>query len=180
MAYEGSVIFCLSSGVNGLLDVEGSVYILADGRSLVKSQYPELYAVISGRYGQTVSDFVIPDLRGYYLRGDSLNSNRDQDYATRTLYGPSVTATGVGTLQPAAFNSHSHDIKGVVPAGGIGAASTSGVDILTAVSPGNNTQLTSGVHAASLGPNTGISGIGIVSGTLNPPSYSYYAYIKAS
>ena len=67
MAFEGSLIQTIASGVNGVLNVENVVYLLADGRSISKTTYPALYAVISGRYGESNGNFTIPDCRGYYL-----------------------------------------------------------------------------------------------------------------
>jgi len=181
MAFEGSVILSLSSGVGGVLNVEGSVYILADGRQLPQSQYPVLYAVIAGRYGTVGADFNIPDLRGYYLRGDSLDSARDSNYATRTLYGPSATATGVGTYQPASQLAHTHFHQGSFAPYNAGPPAMPGTtrNYSTAVP---NTLTTSGIDLATCTFTTAgsASGIGLLPGVMNPPTYSYFAYIKAS
>lgn len=182
MAYEGSLIFTLSSGVNGVINAEGAVYVLADGRSLSKTTYSSLYAVLSGRYGQTASEFTIPDLRGYFLRGDALNTTRDADIATRVLYGPNAVTSGVGTLQPASMKTHSHNqtgsVSGLMYHGTPPAAAFSGCATLSGSVP--NTQTTSGVDFQSFNSaGVGLSGISLISGTLNPPSYSYYLYIKA-
>jgi len=180
MAYEGTVIFSLVSGVGGVLNAEGAVYLAADGRSVPKAQYPALYAVVSGRYGESGSDFYIPDIRGYYLRGDSLDSNRDGDYPSRVLYGPAATATGVGTYQPASMLTHSHYHAGSLGPAGRNPSSAPGSSRLYN-SPQPNTLTTSGVDSATMTwPNANVSGIDIASGTLNPPTYTYYAYIKAN
>lgn len=183
MAFEGSVIFSYASGVGGYLNVEGSVYIYADGRSIPKASYPRLYAVISGRYGETVSDFVIPDMRGYCLRGDSLDSNRDNDYSTRVLYGPSAVTSGVGTYQPSSLIAHTHNMGGIFPSnrnppapGGPQARR------YLSGSPTTNVNVTSGVAQESISfPNALHSGTLVSSTTTTTvPSYSYYCYIKAS
>jgi microcystin-dependent protein len=184
MAFEGSVIQTIASGVNGILAVENVVYLLADGRSISKTTYPQLYAVISGRYGESGGNFNIPDMRGYYLRGDSLDSGRDPDLASRVLYGPSTTTSGVGTYQPAGGYSHTHTVNGSgpVPQGwevpttpfpmetiddvtNLGAVRTSsGIEIDTMLSP----------------PSSSASGIDIAAGFMNQASYTFYTYIKAT
>lgn len=181
MAFEGSVIFSYSSGVGGYLNVEGSVYIYADGRSIPKATYPQLYAVISGRYGETASDFVIPDMRGYCLRGDSLDSNRDNDNATRVLYGPSAVTSGVGTYQPSSLMSHSHYMGGIYPSNANPPApgGQSARRYLIG-SPTTNVNVTSGVSPETMSyPNALHSGT-LLTSTTTVPSYSYYCYIKAS
>lgn len=178
MAFEGSVIFSMLSGVGGFLNAEGSVYILADGRSLPKASYPLLYAVISGRYGETVSDFILPDMRGYVLRGDSLDSGRDNDYATRVLYGPSAVTSGVGTYQPSALAAHSHTTGGFGPSNRNPPGGGNNTRAYPAVGP--NSLTTSGVSVETMSyPNALYSGI-LLTSTTAVPSYSYYCYIKAS
>ena len=188
MAFEGSVIFSLTSGTGVILNVEGNVYLMADGRQVAKALYPNLYSVLSGspgvpaRYGETAANFVLPDIRGYYLRGDSLDSNRDPDLASRVLYGPGVTASGVGTYQPAGVKAHQHYQGGVENDNkNPPAASNTG---LTYSSPQPQSVGTSGVTLNSMWPaghtQLGASGIGKGTGFMNPPSYSYYAYIKAA
>lgn len=179
MAFEGSVIQTLASGVNGLLSVENALYILADGRSISKTTYPALYAVISGRYGETGGNFTIPDCRGYYLRPDGLDSGRDADLASRVLYGPNVTASGVGTYQPAAGFEHSHEIQcgDNTPFGFEGDRR----NIRNIDAPGPS------VASSGIGdglffspPTATTSGIDIASGFMNPASYTFYTYIKAT
>jgi len=180
MAFEGSVIQTLASGVNGILSVENVIYLLADGRSISKTTYPNLYAVISGRYGESGDNFTIPDMRGYYLRADSLDSGRDPDLASRVLYGPSATTSGVGTYQPAAGLSHTHTLGGVTPnpvgyEGGVQEA-------VRRTDTVGGTVTSSGLtpDVVFSAPSASVSGIDVGNGFMNPSSYTYYTYIKAT
>ena len=182
MAFEGSVIQTIASGINGILQVENVTYILADGRNVPISLYPGLYAVISGRYGEGGTDFTLPDLRGYYLRGDSLDSVRDPDLSSRVLYGPNTVTSGVGTYQPSAGLSHIHTGHSLLAP-----------DIRRVYNPSNpqsfRTTASSGTTVTSSGlqsdqffspPTSSASGIDIVTGFMNPSTYTYYTYIKAT
>lgn len=180
MPYEGAVIFSYASGVGGILTGGGSTYILADGRFLPKATYPALYAVVSGRYGETVNDFRIPDMRGYYLRATDQNTGRDPDRNSRVLFGPGAISSGVGSVQPASLLAHIHQDYGDTPAN-FNAAPSSSVYWVGNPAPAI-TKITSGVWSASLMQSgTGVSGISITpSGVINPPTYTYYAYVKAT
>lgn len=184
MAFEGSVIQTIASGINGILQVENVIYILADGRNVPISLYPQLYAVISGRYGEGGTDFTLPDLRGYYLRGDSLDSGRDPDLTSRVLYGPNTTTSGVGTYQPSAGLSHTHQIYGATP--GVPAVESPNTPIplqdFRTTTPFNSVVTSSGLEKAQLfsPPTASASGIDIGGSFMNPSTYTYYTYIKAT
>ena len=182
MAFEGSLIQTIASGVNGILSVENVTYILADGRSVSQTTYPELYAVISGRYGEAGDNFTLPDCRGYYLRGDGLSSGRDPDLSSRTLYGPNATTSGVGTFQPSAGGSHTHSI----PAGEVRSPSDNNPSRPRTF----RNQETFGTAVTSSGveqdtfirpPIASVSGIDITDQSfMNPATYTFYTYIKAT
>lgn len=184
MAFEGSCIQTIASGVNGILNVENVVYILADGRSISKTTYPTLYAVISGRYGQSGDNFTLPDMRGYYLRGDSLNSNRDADNSSRVLYGPNATGSGVGTYQPAGGFSHTHTNGGISPTNFGWEAPTTpfGLRPFSDTSSSNTVVTSSGIETDTIisPPSSTASGVDMASGLMNQASYTFYTYIKAS
>ena len=74
-------------------------FLAANGQSILKSSYPELYAVIGGTYGQTTDSFNLPDLRGMFVRG--LDSYRGID-----------TNRQIGSVQNDEFRSHNHASKG--------------------------------------------------------------------
>lgn len=79
-------------------------WLLCDGRALQRETYPELYEAIGDQWGPTgQSSFRLPDLRGLFLRGVSLDiegatDGPDPDKARRT----------VGSVQPDALKSHAH------------------------------------------------------------------------
>lgn len=88
-----------------------SGWILCDGQALKKNEFPQLFAAIGFLYGhgqQGEDQFLIPDLRGYFLRGAYGNiKNVDPDAKKRTP-AANGTATGPGSIQGSAIQSHKH------------------------------------------------------------------------
>tara|TARA_A200000113_G_scaffold200595_1_gene193888 strand:+ start:433 stop:969 length:537 start_codon:yes stop_codon:yes gene_type:complete len=81
-------------------------YLACDGSSVLKADYPELYAVVSSYWGSsTATNFTLPDLRGAFLRGTgshgTSNMANGNDYA-----GPSV-----GSFENDQFQGHRHTFK---------------------------------------------------------------------
>lgn len=87
-------------------------WLECDGRSFSTTAYPALYAAIGNTWGAADgTQFNIPDLRGYFLRGWSHGSGQDPDAASRSAQGnPGATGSGdnVGSFQTNQFESHSH------------------------------------------------------------------------
>ncbi|WP_257448261.1 phage tail protein [Archangium lipolyticum] len=111
-------------------------WLVCDGRELKVSEYPELFAAIGYLYSKTSSGdtFLLPDLRGYFLRGVDSGSGKDPDAGTRKLTNGD-TAPGVGSLQDCALQLHEHDYTKPVasPAGaGPTAEAASLVETVTA------------------------------------------------
>jgi microcystin-dependent protein len=50
-------------------------YLICDGRSLLKSEYPELFQVLGNKYGENSLNFNIPDLRGRTIVGTGNGNN---------------------------------------------------------------------------------------------------------
>ena len=75
-------------------------WLYCNGAEYSKATYPQLYAVIGDLYGnpRTTGNFVVPDLRGYFIRG----------YDDRRGIDP---GRGMGTLQGDTFRSHTHGQK---------------------------------------------------------------------
>ena len=48
---------------------DGDAWLLCDGQQLLKSDYPRLYAVFGGKFGESGATFNLPDLRGRMLIG---------------------------------------------------------------------------------------------------------------
>ena len=91
--------------------LEASGFMVCDGRSLDKDEFEELFNVIAYTYSATDGGqtFRIPDLQGYFLRGVDPNGQVDPDLDARV----SVSGhgySGVGSLQPSAFQLHEHKL----------------------------------------------------------------------
>lgn len=87
-------------------------YRECNGATLNKTTYSALYSVLQGTYGETTSDFKIPDYRGYFLRGWANGSSVDPDRTSRSG-GDTVGSTQSGEIQ-----SHSHTYRGHMDSAG--------------------------------------------------------------
>ncbi|HRK66791.1 MAG TPA: tail fiber protein [Hyphomonas sp.] len=79
----------------------GDGWKLCNGQTLLKFEYPDLYAVIGGAFGETADTFDLPDLTGRMLIGSG------------GAAGLSALATGGAhqvSLTVAQMPSHSHDV----------------------------------------------------------------------
>lgn len=52
----------------------GPGWKLCDGQALLKAEYPRLFAVIGGEFGETATSFTLPDLRGKMPMGASADA----------------------------------------------------------------------------------------------------------
>jgi hypothetical protein len=75
-------------------------YLLCDGRKLDSTDFSELYAQIGTTYGGDPDKqmFMVPDLRGAFLRGADHGTGRDPEAAGRSL-GSSRDSGGLGVTQ---------------------------------------------------------------------------------
>lgn len=82
-------------------------WMICDGRSLKISEYPELYAVLGGLYGETKEEFIIPNFQGIFLRGVGTEppSIEGRDSAK------GGEENGVGSTQKCAIQSHTHQYE---------------------------------------------------------------------
>ncbi len=90
-------------------------WLLCDGREIARSTYSELYQIIGDGWGRgdNSTTFNLPDLRGQFLRGVTLNSNDDPDAnsVVRTAkYSGGNMGNSVGSYQLDEFKSHNHQI----------------------------------------------------------------------
>jgi microcystin-dependent protein len=87
-------------------------WLLCDGRNLSETKYEKLFEVLLDHWGQSGEKvFVLPDLRGKFLRGVTDDSNIDPDCKERynlNQDGVRRVATGVGSYQDDAIEKHSH------------------------------------------------------------------------
>ena len=89
-------------------------WMLCNGDSLSKADYPALFSVIGTNWGEpTPSDFSLPDFRGVFLRGVSGNSNdsfSDPDKGSRiSRHTGGNIGQEVGSYQTDEFESHTHN-----------------------------------------------------------------------
>ncbi len=70
-------------------------FLPCDGSELSKKNYPELYALIKGTWGETKDSFYLPDLQGQFVRGWDGNGDIDPERE-------------FGTIQEDAFQGHTH------------------------------------------------------------------------
>ena len=91
----------------------GWVYCDGTSYSGTNATYAALFAAIGTAYGgQTATmAFNVPDLRGRFVRGADDGSGHDPDAANRVASATGGNALGVGSLEAAAFASHSHGVN---------------------------------------------------------------------
>jgi len=90
--------------------IEAWGWMYCDGRSLPTYDYPELFAVLGYVYGGSGNQFLIPDYRGYFLRGVGTGTHNDPDISTRQVPpGGQGESSGVGSTQSFAMQTHVHD-----------------------------------------------------------------------
>jgi len=86
-------------------------WLLCDGASVLKTDFPQLYNIIGDAWGTSGASFNLPDLRGRFLRGVDMGQGRDPDAASRTVSNPGGNTGDVaGTLQNDTMQSHNHTI----------------------------------------------------------------------
>lgn len=82
---------------------------LCDGASVLKTDYPQLYAILGDAWGTSGSSFNLPDLRGRFLRGVDDGEGNDPDAASRTaIKTGGNTGDAVGSVQDDQFGEHNH------------------------------------------------------------------------
>lgn len=89
-------------------------WFLCDGRTLSRTEYADLYAIIGTAWGHGdgANTFHVPDLRGLFLRGVDNDAGRDPDKNNRkALNTGGNTRNAVGSFQDDMFKSHNHQGK---------------------------------------------------------------------
>lgn len=95
-------------------------WLACNGGSLLRAQFPELYARIGTAWGTADSThFNVPDGRGLILRGVDGGAANDPDRASRTaIHTGGATGDNVGSYEEDAMQGHKHSRKGnLVPRG---------------------------------------------------------------
>jgi hypothetical protein len=87
-----------------------SGFLICDGTSYLRSNYPTLFAIIGTAFGAADSThFNVPDFRGQFLRGVTGASSNDPDASSRTAMNTGGnTGNNVGSIQSDEFQSHNH------------------------------------------------------------------------
>ncbi len=84
----------------GYLHEQG--WLFCDGESYSVEEYEHLFYIIGTYYGtaESAGNFVVPDLRGRFVRGVDHGAERDPDAAKRTPSGPGGSVGDhVGSVQ---------------------------------------------------------------------------------
>lgn len=89
-----------------------SGWLLCDGSSVLKADYPALYTAIGDAFGSAdATHFNVPDFRGRFARGVAGASPLDPDKASRTASNAGGnTGANVGSVQGNAAQSHGHTV----------------------------------------------------------------------
>jgi microcystin-dependent protein len=125
-------------------------YRAEDGASVLRVDYPQLFAVIGTMYGTAdATHFNLPDARGKFVRAWDHGATVDPDKATRTApaaTGATIAAGDhVGTEQEDDYKAHTHT-----------AGPVAGAVSLAGASAGNNWRLDSTIPGvSSVSPATG-------------------------
>lgn len=95
-------------------------YLPCDGASYLRSDYPDLYAVIGAAHGSADgTHFNVPDRRGRFPRGQDQGTGRDPDAAGRTaMNAGGNTGDNVGSIEADAMQGHVHGMRGTSGSGG--------------------------------------------------------------
>ncbi len=84
-------------------------WLECDGSSLLRADYPELFATIGTTYGSADADhFNLPDMRGYFVRGWDHGAGNDPDANSR------VGGDTVGSTQDDIVGQHNHNFEHVM------------------------------------------------------------------
>lgn len=123
-----------------------SGFLECNGASVLRSDYPGLWATIGGAHG--VADgthFNLPDLRGKFARGWDHGAGNDPDASSRTGLTGGNTADAVGSVQASTFSAHTHtyfrgSTTNAMQAGANGVFTSDAPGTATTPSGGNETR----------------------------------------
>lgn len=104
----------VGSVVSFALETPPVGWLECDGSEVSRTAYAELFAKIGETYGpgDNSTTFVLPDLRGQFVRGWDHGAGEDSDAASRTDRGDGTGGDTVGTRQADQMQGHKHDDTG--------------------------------------------------------------------
>jgi microcystin-dependent protein len=125
MSHEKSFLSLAGMPVGAILAFAGEKnkiptgWLLCDGTEVKNTKYPKLFAAIGTAWGGSgTPNFYLPDLRGFFLRGVSEDSNNDPDKAQRlsprsiqSPSNPGNQGNEVGSIQKDELKRHNHAIS---------------------------------------------------------------------
>ena len=121
-------------------------WLLCDGSAVRSNDYPNLYAAIGTSWGDASDDavsetnFRVPDMRGYFLRGVDHGEGNDPDAAERTnIVSGGTLGDDIGTYQFDAFQNITGTVSAVSKTYGSSFGQASGVFEKGAPILGDNT-----------------------------------------
>jgi microcystin-dependent protein len=126
---------------------EGWLY--CDGRAVSRTEYSELFSVIDEFWGEgdNSTEFNLPELRGYFLRGVADGETRAPDRDDRFAKNNGNSGDAVGSYQGDIFTSHTHgansrssNANAAAPFVSVGSANIGGGSISLGNSGGNETR----------------------------------------
>ena len=104
LAPIGSVV----AFAGNLQSLDGSGWLVCDGRQVTQAEYPLFVKAIGKLYGgDGVNNAQLPDMRGLFIRGVDGRSGKDPDVSLRTKASGS-TNDGVGSTQSDGLANHQH------------------------------------------------------------------------
>ncbi|MEM0998138.1 MAG: phage tail protein [Bacteroidota bacterium] len=115
----------------GIAEVRKFGWMVCDGTSLDKNQYPALYMALGGLYGEDEATFNLPNYSGYFLRATNVREGKDPDQRDAPEGG---AENDPGSTQGFALQAHEHTYT-MAQAGTVGSAQSAAA---TAV-PGQQT-----------------------------------------
>jgi len=87
-------------------------WMACNGMSLLQGEYPELYEVIGTTYGGDSNNFLLPDLRSFFIRGAGTSVNNSGNKISPGIYSrESTTGKPLSPFYTDIAPNHTHTLK---------------------------------------------------------------------
>jgi microcystin-dependent protein len=108
-------------------------FLVCDGSTKTKAQYPELFRIIGGiGYGEDATTFNVPNLTNYFIKGTATNSNTKEAGSGTTAVQFSLTEANMPNFTTNSQNAITFTTNNI---GSGGVITTSASTLTTAGSP---------------------------------------------